>query len=256
MHTFRTLACSHRPTGGLVFGANDFDETLPGPWEWDVKRLAASLAVSGRENGSRLAEQRTIVVRGRRASYRGRCASSPTMTNLAVWYARRRSIRGASTLSRSQLDAKRMKLLETNLAKTRTRDSLHAFSRLTEIVDGKPRIISAPPLIQPARDMLEERARRGSASSSCGEMVRELSRVAAERPPRAARAVSLRRHRAQGGRRRQRRHARVDRAADGQGRRRSAVPAVQGSAGFGARGVPRAERVLDATASGWSPAST
>ena len=76
-----------------------------------------------------------------------------TMTNLAVWYSRQEVGEVVDTL-RSQVDPKRLKLLEKNLAKTRTRDSMHAFSKLTEVVDGEPRIISDPPLIQPARDIL------------------------------------------------------------------------------------------------------
>jgi uncharacterized protein (DUF2252 family) len=136
----------------LVFGANDFDETLPGPWEWDVKRLAASVAVSGRENGLTL-KQRTTAVRRTAASYRRAMREFATMTNLAVWYARQEVDTTFDAL-RSQLDAKRVRLLERNIAKTRTRDSMHEFSRLTETVDGKLRIISAPPLIQPARDIL------------------------------------------------------------------------------------------------------
>jgi uncharacterized protein (DUF2252 family) len=136
----------------LVFGANDFDETLPGPWEWDVKRLAASVAVAGRENGLSLRE-RTVAIRRTVASYRTAMREFATMTNLAVWYSRQ-EVDSIMDSLRSQLDAKRVKLLEKNVAKTRTKDSLHAFSRLTETVNGQPRIISDPPLIQPARDIL------------------------------------------------------------------------------------------------------
>jgi uncharacterized protein (DUF2252 family) len=136
----------------LVFGANDFDETLPGPWEWDVKRLAASVAVAGRENGLTLRE-RTVAIRRTVASYRTAMREFATMTNLAVWYSRQ-EVDSIMDSLRSQLDAKRVKLLEKNVAKTRTKDSLHAFSRLTETVNGQPRIISDPPLIQPARDIL------------------------------------------------------------------------------------------------------
>jgi uncharacterized protein (DUF2252 family) len=136
----------------LVFGANDFDETLPGPWEWDIKRLAASVAVAGRESGLTLVERKTAV-RRTVASYRRAMREFAAMTNLAVWYARQ-EVDPIMVALRSQLDAKRVRLLEKNIAKTRTKDSLHAFSRLTETVDGRPRIISDPPLIQPARDIL------------------------------------------------------------------------------------------------------
>ncbi len=140
------------PERQLVFGLNDFDETLPGPWEWDVKRLAASLEVAGRENGY-TDKQRTAILRSSIASYRRAMREFATMTNLAVWYARQEVGEVVNTL-RSQVDPQRLKMLEKNLAKARTRDSMHAFSKLTEVVDGVPRIISAPPLIQPARDIL------------------------------------------------------------------------------------------------------
>ncbi len=149
LSNFGTFASPERR---LVFSLNDFDETLPGPWEWDVKRLAASFAVASRENGYGDRESSEIVLRTVRA-YRRAMRQFADMNNLAVWYARLEVTEAMQPL-RDQLDAKRMKLLEKNLAKARTRDSLQAFSKLTEIVDGTPRIISAPPLIQPARDLL------------------------------------------------------------------------------------------------------
>ncbi len=158
------------PERRLVFGLNDFDETLPGPWEWDVKRLAASLEVAGRENGY-TDKERITILRNSVASYRRALREFATMTNLDVWYSRQEVGEVVQTL-RSQVDAKRLKVLEKNLAKTRTRDSMHAFSRLTEVVDGEPRIISAPPLIQPARDIL-----KGAPGAAVMEQLRLIVRT-------------------------------------------------------------------------------
>ncbi len=139
------------PERRLVFDINDFDETLPGPWEWDVKRLAASFAIAGRERGFSDAERREIVLRTVR-EYRlamERCAG---MGNLAVWYA---SLDMDVLIERYQreLDPKRLKRLRANLARTRTRDSMQAFSRLVRDVDGEPRIVGDPPLIVPVEDV-------------------------------------------------------------------------------------------------------
>lgn len=81
---FRLLGSPERH---LVFDINDFDETLPGPWEWDVKRLAASLVIAGRENGySR--KERSMIVRAAVRSYRERMRVFAGMGNLDVWYSR------------------------------------------------------------------------------------------------------------------------------------------------------------------------
>ena len=158
------------PERQLVFGLNDFDETLPGPWEWDVKRLTASLEVAGRENGY-TDKERTEILRRSVASYRRALREFATMTNLDVWYSRQEVGEVVETL-RSQVDPKRLKVLEKNLSKTRTRDSMHAFSKLTEVVDGEPRIISAPPLIQPARDILH-----GAPGEAVMEQLRAIVRI-------------------------------------------------------------------------------
>jgi uncharacterized protein (DUF2252 family) len=138
----------------LVFDLNDFDETLPGPWEWDVKRLAASLAIAGRENGYPR-KVRKAIVRDMMARYRTAMHEFAGMQNLAVWYAHL-DIESQIDTVREQLHPRRVKLTERALAKARTRDSMSAFSKLTHEVDGEPRIISDPPLIVPIHELLPE----------------------------------------------------------------------------------------------------
>lgn len=136
------------PDRKLVFDLNDFDETLPGPWEWDVKRLAASIAVAGRDRGFSVADRREAVARAV-LSYRETMRQFADMRTLDVWYARleveelfaRWSVRGGE----------QRKALEKARAKT----SLRAFSKLTHEVDGQPRIISDPPLLVPIEELVE-----------------------------------------------------------------------------------------------------
>ena len=135
------------PERRMVFDINDFDETAPGPFEWDVKRLATSVAIAGRDNGFG-SKDRSRAVLAAVAGYRTSMTAFASMTNLAVWYS---SIDVEVWLgqARSGVDAKTWKLAERNIVKARTRDSHQAYGKLTELVDGKPRIISDPPLIEP-----------------------------------------------------------------------------------------------------------
>jgi uncharacterized protein (DUF2252 family) len=143
------------PDRRLVFSINDFDETHAGPFEWDVKRLAASFAVAGRDRGydDKQREQVNLAV-GR--SYREAMAKYSGMRNLDLWYAR---IDVDDMLSEFQREAtaKERKRADKNLAKTRTKDSLRAFAKLTEIVDGEPRIVADPPVVTPIEDILGDR---------------------------------------------------------------------------------------------------
>jgi uncharacterized protein (DUF2252 family) len=133
------------PDRRLVFALNDFDETLPGPFEWDVKRLVASFEVAGRDRGfddkSRAGINAAVV-----RSYREAIRQFGEMGNLDVWYARVDIDEVIRDLSK-RISAKERKRLEKNLEKSRTKDSLKAFSRLTELVDGEPRIVNDPPLL-------------------------------------------------------------------------------------------------------------
>jgi len=139
----------------LVFDVNDFDETLPGPWEWDVKRLAASLEVAGRGNGFPARARREIVTAAV-AGYRRAMRAFAAMTNLEVWYARA-DVDQLRAQFGSRLKAPQRKAVDKGLAKARTRDSMQEVARLTRLVDGRPRIISDPPLLVPAADLLPGR---------------------------------------------------------------------------------------------------
>jgi uncharacterized protein (DUF2252 family) len=134
------------PERALLFDLNDFDETMPGPWEWDVKRLAASLVVAGRDNGfdagaCRKAAQESV------ASYRQRMAEFSEMGELEVWYSRVGEEEVISLLSDARTGKKTTKKLNKNVRKARGRDSLQALSKLTTVVDGRRRIIDDPPLL-------------------------------------------------------------------------------------------------------------
>ncbi len=142
------------PERRLVFDVNDFDETLPGPFEWDVKRLAASLAVAGRDNGFPAKARRKIVLaaaEGYRTAMRG-FAQQPF---LDVWYAHL-DIEPAIGEFRSQVKAERFKAAEKLLAKAHSSDSTKALGKLTTVVDGRRQIISDPPMIVPIEEVFAE----------------------------------------------------------------------------------------------------
>ncbi len=141
------------PDRRLVFDVNDFDETLPGPFEWDLKRLVASFAVAGRDLGFSGKERRGVNLTVTR-SYREAMGGLASMKTFDLWYSRVDAdalvaqFRGAAS-------AKRRKLMEKNIAKTHAKDSLRAFSKLTTTVDGQPRIVGDPPLIVPIEDLAD-----------------------------------------------------------------------------------------------------
>ena len=139
------------PDRRLVFSINDFDETLPGPFEWDVKRLVASFAVAGRDRGFD-AKQRQPINRAVTRSYREAIRGFAAMSNLELWYSRI-DVDEIAALAR-QGSPKQRKRFERNLAKARSKDSLKAFAKLTTIVDGEPRIASDPPLIVPIEEVV------------------------------------------------------------------------------------------------------
>src|SRR4051794_21204103 len=128
------------PDRTLVFDVNDFDETLPGPWEWDVKRLAASLAIAGRERGF-TTKERAVAVTAAAEGYRTEMTTLAGLQNLDVWY-RRGDVTQLLADIRAASKAVDRKRTRAALAKARTRDSLQAYSKLTHVVDGEPRIIS------------------------------------------------------------------------------------------------------------------
>ena len=149
------------PERQLVFDCNDFDETLPGPWEWDVKRLAASIVVAGRARGfSKSVRTEAVVGLGR--VYRQAMRQMAAMSNLEVWYSRVEvesmvallQQRAAATGSKveAHIAATATRLTE----KAHTKDSMKALDKLTRVVDGQRRIISDPPLVVPVEDLFPE----------------------------------------------------------------------------------------------------
>jgi uncharacterized protein (DUF2252 family) len=136
----------------LVFDVNDFDETLPGPWEWDVKRLATSMEVAARGNGFG-GEQRREIVTATAASYRRAMRAFAGMTHLDVWYAHA-DLDDMRARFESQLAGQQRKRLDKGLAEARTRDSMRDVAKLTRMVDGRRRIISDPPLLVPLEELL------------------------------------------------------------------------------------------------------
>ena len=158
------------PDRRLVFDLNDFDETLPGPWEWDVKRLAVSFVVAGRENAYS-AKQRKMIVLETVGAYRKAMREFASKPSLDVWYAR---IEVDALMSELQGQVKKQQLKRTEklLAKARTKDSMTAFSKLTRTVDGEPQIVSDPPLIE----RIEELA-PGVGGESLQQALHELIRI-------------------------------------------------------------------------------
>jgi uncharacterized protein (DUF2252 family) len=151
------------PDRRLVFDINDFDETLPGPFEWDVKRLAASVAIGARDRGFSPAEGEAAVLASV-STYRTAMAQFAEMGDLDVWYAR---LDVDEAVAQWQQEAKKTdrRRLEKNLEKARNKDSLRALKKLTETVDGHVRIADRPPLLVPI-DKLAEREGRDPAEIS------------------------------------------------------------------------------------------
>ena len=142
-----------------------FDETLPGPWEWDVKRLAVSMLIAARDNGFRAEEQERIVLDtvGR---YRTAMAEFAGMKHLEVWYSHL-DIESVVQEFGSQFKPKLVKRADKQIAKARTKDSMTAFSKLTEVVDGKPRIVDQSPLIVPIEQLAPAARAAIRSSMSC-----------------------------------------------------------------------------------------
>jgi uncharacterized protein (DUF2252 family) len=142
------------PDRRLVLDVNDFDETLPGPWEWDLKRLAASFEIAGRDRNFTPKETRRAVLRTVRA-YREAIQEFAKMRNLDVWYARLDVDTLLADLAKVA-KKKQMKAVRKNVKKAGKKNSLRAFDRLVHEVDGEPRIISDPPLLVPAGELVSK----------------------------------------------------------------------------------------------------
>jgi uncharacterized protein (DUF2252 family) len=150
------------PERELLFGLNDFDETLPGPFEYDVKRLAASFTIAARNNGFAKADT-AAVTQASVVAYREAMAGFAQMGRLEVWYAHlteeallqamRRAAKAAKTKKQAKAARRAEQTAEKVAAKARTRDSLQALSKLAERVDGRYRIVSQPPIVVPMREL-------------------------------------------------------------------------------------------------------
>ncbi|MDV7243522.1 MULTISPECIES: DUF2252 domain-containing protein [Rhodococcus] len=154
------------PERTLAFDVNDFDETYPGPFEWDVKRLVASFAVAGRSNAFS-GKQRKRIALACAAEYRETMSSQAERTELEVWYSH---IDAAAQLDelRDVLDSSTRRRVQKTIDKSRGRDSVQALSRLTTMVDGRPRIVSTPPLVVPIEEIF--------TGTEAHEIDRELNR--------------------------------------------------------------------------------
>jgi uncharacterized protein (DUF2252 family) len=165
------------PDRRLVFSINDFDETLPGPFEWDVKRLATSIAVAGRDRGFDPEVCRSVVMAATR-EYREAMARFAEMRNIDVWYTR---LDVAAILEQlgASVSRKQMKRLQTNVAKAHTKNSMRALAKLCGTVDGEPRIIGDPPLVTPIEDVVP-----GAEQDHLEELARRMIRTYARTLPR------------------------------------------------------------------------
>jgi uncharacterized protein (DUF2252 family) len=157
------------PERRLVFDINDFDETLPGPWEWDVKRLATSLEVAGRENGYTRKERRAIV-EGAVAAYRCGMRDLATKSSLEVWYTHISADELAERFG-SEVPRSGRKLLSQTFTKARTRGNLGALKRFVGLQDGEQRLLADPPLVVPVRDLVEAGTDPGELTAQLRDMV-------------------------------------------------------------------------------------
>ncbi|HLX18991.1 MAG TPA: DUF2252 domain-containing protein [Gaiellaceae bacterium] len=137
------------PERNLVFDINDFDETGRGPFEWDLKRLAASVEIAARAIGATDAERRSTVLAVAR-SYREAMRSFAAMGNVDVWYARADVDAIAVALRSSE-----RRDVQREAERARTNGTAHDLAALTHVVDGEIRFVSKPPLVVPVEDLLE-----------------------------------------------------------------------------------------------------
>ena len=163
------------PERQLMFDINDFDETAPGPWEWDVKRLAASFEIAGRDRGFSPADRRAVVSAGV-AEYRTRMRQAAAMRNLDVWYSHI-EIEQLFEQIRAGTTAKQQAKARANIAKARTRDSMQAFSKLTHEVDGRPWITADAPLVVPIEDLMPAGSERDAVEEELRGLLRSYRRT-------------------------------------------------------------------------------
>jgi uncharacterized protein (DUF2252 family) len=170
------------PERQLLFDINDFDETLPGPWEWDVKRLAASFDVAGRDLGFSAGDRREIVMATVR-EYRERLRTAAGMRTLDAWYAHM-NVDQLTGWIQSEVDAKRIGKKEArethdDIAKARTRDSVRVLAKRAGTIDGQLRIVSDPPLVTPIEDLILTDSARQATERDIQRLIRSYRRTLA-----------------------------------------------------------------------------
>jgi uncharacterized protein (DUF2252 family) len=163
------------PERRLVFDVNDFDETLPGPWEWDVKRLAASMEVAARGNGL-AGKQRREIVMFTVGRYRRAMRAFAGMTDLEVWYAHA-DLEQLRAEFNAQLLASQRRQLDKGMAKAFTRDSMQEVTKLTRMVDGHPRILSDPPVLVPIDELTPSETDRAGLEEFLTDMLSRYRRT-------------------------------------------------------------------------------
>ena len=145
------------PERQMLFDINDFDETLPGPWEWDVKRFAASFEIVGRDRGFARADRRAIVMAGVR-EYRDRMRQAADMGTLDAWYDHlevgQLLDRVRDEVRRGRLSTTEARRAERHVAEAATRDSVRVFAKRVREVDAGLKIAAEPPLIVPVEDLV------------------------------------------------------------------------------------------------------
>jgi uncharacterized protein (DUF2252 family) len=152
------------PERRLVFDVNDFDETLPAPWEWDVKRLAASLEIAARGNGFSRRQRRRIVL-ATVESYRTSMRGFASQGNLDVWFTQE-DVDRLQQRYQSDLKSSQRKQVAKGLTKAPDRNNLQELSKLTKVVDGRPRIVADPPLVVPLTDLVSDRVEAGEITAA------------------------------------------------------------------------------------------
>jgi uncharacterized protein (DUF2252 family) len=140
------------PDRRMVFDLNDFDETLPGPWEWDVKRMAASVEIAGRDRGQS-PERRAAAVQGTVQEYRTAMRMFAEEGNLDVWYARM-DLQGLQDRFGADIEQADAARVQRQVAKAERKNSLRALTKLTHSVGGRLRFVSQPPLLVPIEELL------------------------------------------------------------------------------------------------------
>ena len=170
------------PERQLIFDINDFDETLPGPWEWDVKRLAASFEIAGRDLGFSAADRRDVVLAGVR-EYREQLREASRMRTLDAWYAHldEEAIHEGITqaVRSNKLGKKEAREARQDIAKARTRDSVRVLARRAGKVEGELRIVRDPPLITPIEDLVLSAEARERTEQSVHRLIARYRRTLA-----------------------------------------------------------------------------